>query len=326
MLIKKVRETVKKYGLINKKDKILIGVSGGPDSLALFYALRILKREFGLSLHVAHLDHGLRKDSAKDAQFVKGLAEQSGIPVSIARIDVRALPGHGQSEEIARNLRLGFFFRVARDIKAGKIALGHNLDDQAETVLMRLIRGTGLCGLSGIIPKRKLYGFWVIRPLIEIRRSEIISFLKRRKITPRIDSTNLGDVYFRNKIRNRLLPLLERQYNRNIKTVLSNLAQSTGYDYDYLERKADLAFAKSKPGINLKGFRKLHPAMQRLLLRRNIRKLQGDTRRITFKHIEELLDLIFNRPLNSVVDLPKGISAKKSAKSLFFFRKKSINT
>lgn len=320
-MLEKVKKTIKRYKLIDKGDKIVVGVSGGPDSVALLYLLNSLKKDLKINLHVAHLDHMLRKDSNKDREFVERLANKLKIPVSVANINIKALAKSGSLEEIARNARLGFLFKVARDIKADKIALGHNLDDQAETVLMRIIRGSGLYGLSGILPKRKIAGYRVIRPLIEVKRRQIEAFLKRKKIKPRIDASNLEDIYFRNRIRNRLLPLLEKEYNKNIKEVLSNMAQSLGYDYEYLSVAARRTMKGSKTKLNLNKLRRLHPAISRLLLRMSIAKVKGNTRRITFTHIKELEDLICNRPVNSVVDLPKGVSAVKKKNHLSFYHK-----
>ena len=317
----KVRKTIGKYNLIARNDKILIGVSGGPDSVALLYLLQALGKELKLSLHIAHLDHGLRKDSHQDAQFVKKLAEKLKIPSTIARINLKKMAKKGSREEIARNARFGFLFKVGRKIKATKIALGHNLDDQAETVLMRILRGTGLYGLAGILPKREISGYQIIRPLIEVRREDIEAFLKKKKIRPCIDASNLKDIYFRNKIRNRLLPLLEREYNPNIKAVLSNMAEGIGYDYDYLSRIAKIAQKRLSAKINLEKFLRLHPAIQRLVLRLNIARIKGNLRRITFKHLKEIEDLILSRPVNSIVDLPRGVSVIKKKKSISFYQR-----
>ncbi|MBU4346583.1 MAG: tRNA lysidine(34) synthetase TilS [Candidatus Omnitrophica bacterium] len=317
----KVKDTIKEYNLIDKNDKIIVGVSGGPDSVTLLYLLNSLKKELKISLHVAHLDHMLRKDSCKDKRFVERLAGRLKLPVTCARINVREIARCGSPEEIARNARLGFLFRVAKDTKADKIALGHNLDDQAETVLMRTLRGAGLYGLSGIAPKRNISGYSIIRPLIKVRRKEIQMYLRRRKIRARLDTTNLEDLYLRNKIRNRLLPLLEEEYNQNIKEVLSNMAESVGCDYDYLAAIARRFVKKTKARVDLKKLLKLHPAIQRLSLRLMIAKIQGDTRRITFRHIREIEDMISKRPVNSVVDLPKGVSIVKKRRSIFFYRR-----
>ena len=299
-----------------------MGVSGGPDSVAMLYILTGLSKEWRLALHVAHLDHMLRKDSYKDREFVEGLARKFGLEFSSGEINVRALAKKGSLEEAAREARLGFLFGVARDIKAGKIALGHTLDDQAETVLMRIIRGTGLYGLSGILPKREIAGFQIIRPLLALRRSEIEAYLRQKKIKPLFDPSNSDDIYFRNKIRRRLLPLLEKDYNRNIKEVLANLATSAGYDYDYLWSVAEKKAGADAGSINLKRFLRLPVSLQRLMLRLCIQRLNGDTRRLTFKHVSEMEDLIFNRPVNSVVDLPRGLSFSKRPSCLVFYKRK----
>ncbi|MFH1413432.1 MAG: tRNA lysidine(34) synthetase TilS [Candidatus Omnitrophota bacterium] len=319
----KIKETIKRYALLRKGDKIVIAVSGGPDSVALLYLLNSFRKDFRLTLHIAHLDHRLRSNSLKDKEFVENLACKLSLPITCAQINPRALSIKGSLEEIARNLRLDFLFKVAKKIKADKVALGHNLDDQAETVLMRILRGTGLFGLSGMLPKREISGCEVIRPLIETKRKEIERYLKRKKIKARIDRSNFQDLYFRNRIRNQLIPLLENKYNKNIKIILSNLANIASYDYDYLIRAAVRKMDKSHKSIRLDRYSGLHPAMQRLVLRLNIARIKGDTRRVTFKHIQELEDLISNRPLNSIVDLPKGVSVVKKKNSLSFYRRKA---
>jgi len=320
MILSAVKSTINRYKLVNKNDKILVGVSGGPDSVALLYILNSLSKELKISLHVAHLDHMLRKDSCKDKQFVESLSRKLKLPVTCARVDVLALAEKGSLEEAARVARLDFLFNLAGVVKADKIALGHNLDDQAETVLMRILRGAGLYGLAGILPKRDIDGFIVIRPLIEVKRKEIEAFLKRKKIRPCRDASNSEDIYFRNKIRNKLLPLLEKGYNQNIKEVLANMADSVGSDYDYLLEVAGRSMKNIKTSFNLDKLLKLHPALRRLIFRQAIARLKGDTRRITFQHVKEIEDLVLNRPRNSIVDLPKGVSVIKK-KHLSFYRR-----
>jgi tRNA(Ile)-lysidine synthase len=321
MIFTKVLDTIKEYRLLYKNERVLVGVSGGPDSVALLYLLNGLKLDFKLKLHVAHFDHMLRKDSAKDAFFVKKLSEKLQIPFTSAKVRVKKLAQKGSLEEIARGARLAFLFQTAKKIKADKIALGHNIDDQAETVLMRILRGTGLYGLAGISPIRKISGFTVIRPLIAVSRKEIEAFLRKNKIKTRLDSTNLKNLYLRNRIRNRLLPLLEKEYNRNIKAVLANMGEIAAVDYDYLAYQAARASQNLGKGLNLKRFLRLHPAIQRLILRLNIAKLSGSTRRIGFQHIKEIEDMISHRPLNSVVDLPKGVSVIKKRSCLSFYKR-----
>ncbi len=320
-MLKRVKETIARYDLIRRYDRIVVGVSGGPDSLALLYLLNSLKKELKLNLHVAHLDHMLRKDSAKDRAFVETTAGELNLPVTATKLNLKAMSKRGSLEEICRNARLSFLFKTARDIKATKIALGHNLDDQAETVLMRMIRGTGLSGLSGMQPKRELHGYQIIRPLIEVRRRQIEAYLKKKKIRARTDLSNFKYVYLRNKIRHKLIPLLEKEYNPNIKELLSNMAENIGCDYDYLNRVASDKTERLGRRIALNKFLTLHPAIRRLVLRLNISRLKGDTRRITFKHIKEIEDLISRRPWGSIVDLPAGMSVIKKKNYLSFYRR-----
>jgi tRNA(Ile)-lysidine synthase len=296
---------------------VLVAVSGGPDSLALLLNLKSLQGRMGITLHIAHLDHGIRKNSPKDADFVKKTGEKLRIPVTAER-----LPGlnknKGSLEELLRSKRQEFLIRTAERVKADKIALGHNLDDQAETVLMRILRGTGLSGLSGIAAKRTIHGKIFIRPLLETSRLQIESFLKRNRIKPRIDPTNRKDLFMRNRIRRQLMPLLKKKYNPNIVSVLAGLAENSSCDYEYLEWASRKNTKKTPGKLVLKKTIKLHPAILRLRLRHAIRELQGDTRRITFRHIKELEDLLFFRKTGSIVDLPKGIYAQKSKKYILF--------
>jgi len=262
----------------------------------------------------------VRRDSYKDREFVERLAARLKLPCIAARINVPLLSRRGSLEEVARDARIGFLCNIARRLKADRIALGHNLDDQAETVLMRILRGTGLYGLSGILPKRPIAGFQFIRPLIEVRRKEIEQFLKRRRIRYRVDTTNFEDIYLRNKVRNRLVPLLEKEYNKNVKTILAGMAASMGFDYDYMQHQAEAALKRMRGRLRLSGLTKLHLALRRMVIRLSIARVKGDLRSITSKHMSEIEDLLLNRPERSIVDLPRGISVKKTKNFLVIYR------
>lgn len=322
--MKAFKEFIVKHSLLKPKEKLLVGVSGGPDSVCLLYLLNGIKNDLSLKIYVAHLDHKLRPDSAADRVFVEKLARKLGLKVFCAGINLNKLKKNTSIEEMARNARLSFLFKIAKKLRVTKIALGHNFDDQAETILMRIIRGTGMFGLSGILPSRKFGNFTIIRPLLGIRRSQIEMFLKRRKIRYRLDESNFRDIYMRNKLRNKLLPFLEKGYNPNIKEVLANMAESISYDYDFLLEKANILNMRMKKKISLKGFSGLHPAMRRLILRMRLAQLQGNMRRINYRHILEIEDMLFNRPTNSIVHLPKGVFARKTKTALIISRKKTL--
>jgi tRNA(Ile)-lysidine synthase len=326
-LLNKLKKTIREYRLIDKGDKIVIGVSGGADSVALALLLDELSRESKLSLYIAHLNHNLRgEDSKRDADFVLRLARKLNLPVSLGEISASDLRQGGSLEEAARKKRLDFFFKAAKGYKAAKIALGHNLDDQAETVLMRLIRGSGLLGLSGILPKRGMGDFIIIRPLLDITRSEIEGFLKSRGIKPRQDYTNRQEVFFRNRIRRRLLPELSA-YNKNIKESLARAAGNIAIDYDYILSQGLRSFKRlrrNKTGAKivfpLAQFSGLHLSLQHMALRLAYSELKADTRRLSSQHIKELMDLAYNRPAGSIVDLPARISAMKNNRQLCLYR------
>jgi len=296
--------------------------------VALLYLLISIKKEFKLDLVVGHLDHGLREESLKDRQFVFEIGRKLNIPVVCERVNLKESKVAGSLEEIARLVRLDFFKRLCREFRLEKVALGHNKDDQAETVLMRILRGTGLLGLAAIQPKRGINGLEIIRPLINIERREIERYLKNKRIVPVVDKTNLKEVFFRNRIRNFLLPELAR-YNPNIKEILANMAKHAGSDYDFLLTKAKrrlkalaISVSRNRVNLDLAGLLRCHPAMFRLVLRLAYSHVKGDTRRLSFRHLEELEALAFTRPLGSVVDLPKNISARKGKKFLSVYLSK----
>lgn len=325
----KVLHTIEKYDLFKRNERVLVGVSGGPDSLALLYCLVDLEKQLKLKIYVAHLDHCLRKDSGKDAEFVKKIAKKLDLPITVSRVGIKRLSFKGSLEEIARNARHEFFANLAKKYSLKKIVLGHNRDDQAETVLMRILRGSGLYGLTAIAAKRNIQNLTFVRPLIETSRKEIESFLKQKRIKARIDSTNFKPVFFRNRVRYGLIPVLEEKFDKNIRNKLSTLAQVLSADYEYLDSDAKKKFkrvltSKTKSGLslNLKRLRLEHISMQRMILRLSIKRLLGSTRKFGFSHWQEINDLIDNRPDSSIVDLPKKLSIKKDGPRLEVYIRK----
>ena len=321
MIITQVKDSIRQYDLIRKKDTVVAAVSGGPDSMALLYLLCELREEFGFKLVVAHLDHRLRSGSKADLVYVRKQAQKLKIPFIAGEADVKVLARRGSLEEAARNARIEFLCGAARAVKATKIALGHSLDDQAETVLMRLLRGTGLYGLQAIIPKRRIRGYEFIRPLIAVSRRQIRAYVRARKIKPRIDRSNFSDAYLRNRIRRHLLPILEKKYNTGIRAILAQTALTAGTDYDYLDQAVRLRMRRWGMRIPLQQFLRMHPALQRLVVRRSYERASGSLRVLAFRHMREIMDLAFARPARSVVDLPKGVSAVKSKTHLKFYRR-----
>ncbi|MGR3309210.1 MAG: tRNA lysidine(34) synthetase TilS [Candidatus Brocadiales bacterium] len=240
-----VTETIKKYELLKDGEAVVVGVSGGPDSVALLSLLLSIRSKMQLSntIYIAHLNHKLRgKESDEDEAFVRSLAERFGIGIEVKSVDIKNLSSSGRYsiEEIARRERYAFFDSVAKKVGVSTIAVGHTADDNAETVLHRIIRGTGLFGLQGMRPKRQLFtgsSIRLIRPLIFSWREDIIKYLEQEGLPYRIDSSNLQVDYFRNKIRLELLPLLCQNYNKNIKEALCRLGEIAQQNQDFLNAK-----------------------------------------------------------------------------------------
>jgi tRNA(Ile)-lysidine synthase len=236
-VLERVRAFVRRGGLIAPGQRILVAVSGGADSVALLHVLHTLSPELQLQLEVMHVHHGLRGDEADaDAEFVRGFAQSLGVPFHLARIDVRAavVAGGLSIQEAARHARLAALEQQARASGCQRVALGHHMDDQAETVLMRVIRGTGIHGLGAIPPLR---GDLYVRPLLDVRRQEIEAYCAEHRLPYRHDSSNDKWIYRRNRIRHELMPLLAG-YNPRVVPALARLADAAREDDAYLMKLA----------------------------------------------------------------------------------------
>ena len=304
---------ITQHQMIQPKETVLVGVSGGVDSLALLYALHTLRHQLDCQLHIAHLDHGFREDSAADAVYVAEQADQLGIPISSTRVDVPQLMRDQKlsAEAAARRARYQFYECVSERIGATKIALGHHRGDQAETVLMNLLRGAGVSGLKGILPVRE--GKF-IRPLLAFSRKEIEDFVAQLGLQPRCDATNYQLDYLRNRVRLELIPALERAYNSNIQNVLNQTAELLQAESDYLEMLAHDAFQVCRVESSTADtvvldrclFREYHLALRRRILRLAVAEVFGEVRDLYFNHFESMLNLIDGEAPNSALDLPNG--------------------
>ncbi|MFH1245053.1 MAG: tRNA lysidine(34) synthetase TilS [Candidatus Omnitrophota bacterium] len=333
MLLEKIEGTIRKFNMLTPGDRVLIALSGGPDSVALAYLLKKMEKKWRLYLHLAHLNHMLRKDAGLDAEFARKIAKRLCLPLSYEEVCVRDFAREEKLsvEEAARKARYNFLSCAARKNSLSKIALGHQEDDQAETILMRFLRGSGLSGLRGMPVTRKMEDCLIIRPLMEVSRKEILRFLSAKKITYRIDSSNLEDVYCRNKIRNKLIPYLEKEFNPRIKETLVTLSENVAEDFDFLEEAGKKSFsAVSKDcsehsvALDMKKFLHLHKALQKQLVRLAITRIKGDVRRIDFRHWKELEDMVEKRPKGTIVDLPAEISAVKKEAAIVFYKRSQV--
>jgi len=317
-IVLKIKSFIQKHHLCAKGNSVIVGVSGGSDSIGLLTILNELKHELGISLIVTHYNHQLRTDSKLDQALVQQYAKKLNLPFVTENSKKNLKSLKGSLEDLARQERLKFFKKVSLRFNADVIALAHTQDDLAETVLMRLIRGSGLYGLRAILPKRTIQGMPVIRPLLEISKNEILTYLKTKKIPFREDSTNRQKIYFRNLVRLELLPLLKKKYNPNIVGTLTNLAHHTTTDYEYLEAQATTAYHRIKAQtsssgivIDLKKLIRLHPALQQMIWRLAANELTKNNCSLETRHMEEINKLISSQSHHSLVDLPQELQLKK---------------
>ncbi len=329
----RAKQVIVSNQLIAPDSHVIVGVSGGADSVALLHILFALRKTLRFSLRVAHLDHALRKASAEDAAFVRQLGEKLGLPVVVERQTVGDwCSAQGVSiEEGARLIRYRFFRETAQRFSAQAVALAHTADDQAETVLMRFLRGSGLGGLSAMATKRlldenqaklrKQDSVWLIRPLLGLWRREIIAYIKTHDLKYREDASNTDYRFTRNRIRHKLLPLLEDDYNPNLKTVLAQLADQSRWDASFLQAsakrqakriiKANKADAQAGLSIAIAAFLRQPKALQRQLVRQAVQQLRGDLRQFEFRHWIEIERIFTQHPEGAEVHLPGGVVFKR---------------
>lgn len=314
--------------MLKKGDRVLLCVSGGPDSVAMLYLFKAIAARMKLKLFLAHINHTLRAgESDQDQSYVERLGGRQKIPVFIDRQDTRRFAKRNRLsiEDSARRIRYKFFREVADKLDIDVIATAHTKDDHAETVLMRLLRGTGLKGLRGIPARSNLDKALLIRPMIEISRKEVEAYLKQKRLSPRIDMSNSDTRFFRNRVRSKLMPLIEKDYSPRIKSLLLTLADLLDKDYEYLELKHEEDFkgvfrrdSKGVVVLYLSGFKRLHPSVKRGVMRKVMQDLCDGLEGIEYRHWKEIESLIDTRPVGSILYLPHKITVEKSKRSLRF--------
>jgi len=316
-MLERVARTIHRYNMFAPGHRVGVAVSGGADSVCLLHALVELAPRWALRLRVLHLNHQLRgAESDRDAEFVREMASQLGLEADVECADVPDLHARqgGNLEQLARQVRWDFFVRRIREGSVDRVAAGHTLSDQAETVLFRILRGCGLRGLGGIWP---VTAEGIVRPLIETDRSTVEAFLRERGIRWREDSSNRDLRFARNRIRQELLPRLIREWNPALTEALGRLAELAREEEQHGEREAfNLAeeLVKWEGGAALIRARDLaaldQPAARRLL-RLLVERLRGDLRRIEFRHVEGILELARQPRGDGGVDLP-GLAVQRS--------------
>ena len=322
-LDKKIINTIKKYNLIEKGDKIVLAVSGGPDSMCMLNALienyivndtnqNCQKGPSPLAtseIVVAHVNHMIREEAADDENYVREFCESKGIEFYSKSIDVQKMANNNKTgtEEAGRMARYEFFDEILEKTNATKIAIAHNKNDNAETVIMNALRGSGITGLKGIEPKRGKY----IRPLIECERFEIEEYCKEKQLNPRIDKTNSENIYTRNKVRNVVIPYIQEEFNPNIINTFSRLSELVREEEFYIEKQVLGAYNnmlisenttqtqldkdnENQIILDLKKFNEEEKVIKSRLVLYTITRLLGSSKGIEKVHIEDILKLCKN--------------------------------
>jgi tRNA(Ile)-lysidine synthase len=295
--LQQVQQTIQDYRMFGSGHTLLVAVSGGPDSMALLHILWQFRESYSIKLLIAHLDHRMRPSASRDALFVKAVAQDLGIPCICESIDVPTYQRQHKlsPEDAARRVRYAFLRLTAKGLAADHIAVGHTADDQAETVLFRLLRGSGLRGLCGIPPVRQP----IVRPLIQVRRCDLLEYLRRHRVPFREDPSNRQRRYVRNRIRLDLLPQLHKSYNPRLVQTLCATAQLLADDEAALQELArerfDAARVPTPPDqvrLKVAMITSLPPSLQRRVLREALAEALGTLQGLTHTHLANTLALL----------------------------------
>lgn len=320
----KVIRTIKKYNLINKNDKIVLGVSGGPDSISMLDILNSIKDEMGFEIYVVHVNHLIRTEAIDDEKYVEEYCKRNNIEFFAKRIEVLKIADTQKigTEEAGRKARYEFFEEIYSKVGANKIAIAHNKNDKVETIIMHLLRGSGLSGLKGIEPIRNNK---YIRPLIECERSEIEKYCEENNLNPRIDKTNFENEYTRNKIRNIVIPYIKKEFNPNIIETLDRLSEVATDESDYIDRQVQKTYNKifvekkeKQIILKWKEFNLQEKIIKSRLILYTIKELMGSTEGIEKIHIESIIKLCDNNIGNKYFTPNKKIKILVNDKKIFF--------
>lgn len=323
---KKVLDTIKKFNLIEEGDRIVMAVSGGPDSIAMLDILIKIRDKLNFTLCVAHVNHMIREEAEEDKKFVENYCKKNNIDFYSKSIDVQKLANNNKigTEEAGRLVRYEFFDEVLEKTNSNKIAIAHNKNDRAETIIMNTLRGSGISGLKGIEAVRGKY----IRPLIECERNEIETYCKRENINPRIDKTNFNNTYTRNKIRNVVIPYIQKEFNPNIINTLERLSQLVCEEEEYIEKQIiktymDLLIEEDVPNqiiLDLKSFNKQEKVIKSRVLIYTINKLFNTSKGIEKIHIEDVIRLCENNIGNKYLTPNKKIKILVKNHKIYFLK------
>lgn len=322
----RVLKTIKNNKLILNGDKIVLGVSGGPDSISMLNILRELKEGGTLqfSMVVAHINHMIREEAVEDEKYVEDYCKKNGIECYVKRINVIEYAQNNKIgiEEAGRKARYDFFDEIAQKTNANKIAIAHNKNDKIETIIMHILRGSGLSGLKGIEPIRNNR---YIRPLIDCERQEIEDYCEKEKLNPRIDKTNFENDYTRNKIRNIVIPYIKEEFNSNIIETINRLSEVITAEENYMDKIVKEIYGKilietkeTEISLSLKEFNKQEEVIKNRLILYTTRQLMGSSQGIEKIHLKDIIKLCENNIGNKYLTPNKNIKILVKDKKIFF--------
>ena len=322
-----VLKTIKKYNLIESGDKLVLGVSGGPDSISMLNVLREIAEDETIDLKfqivVSHINHNIRKEAKEDEEFVKKYCDENNIKFFSKSIDVEKIANNSKIgiEEAGRKVRYEFFDEVLNKTNSNKIAIAHNKNDKVETMIMNVLRGSGLLGLKGIEPKRGKY----IRPLIEIEREKIEEYCEEKNLNPRIDKTNFDNTYSRNKVRNVVIPYIKQEFNPNIIKTLDRLSELVKEEDTYVEKQVEKAYKEifiegnnEEIILNLKKFNNYEKVIKSRIVLYTITRLFGSSKGIEKIHIDDILKLCKNNIGNKFLTPNKNLKVLVKNHKIYF--------
>ena len=324
MFEKTVEKTIKQFNMLEKGDRVLVAVSGGPDSMSILNYLLENKEELEIVLLACHVNHGIRENAKIDEEYVKDYCDKNNIKLFLNHSDVISIAKETKRglEETGRKIRYDFFEEIAQKEKIDKIVVAHNKNDNAETVIMNALRGSGLAGLKGIEPVREKY----IRPLIECGREEIEEYCKRKNLNPRHDESNDDNTYTRNKIRNVVLPFIKEEFNPNIVDTLKRLSDIVKEDEEYINGQAKITYERLATEENnqvsfvTKEFNKEPKVIQKLLVLKAIKNVQGSLNEIDKINVEDVIKLCNNNIGNKYLLPNKNVKVEMKDKKIIVKR------
>lgn len=325
MLKEEVLKTIETYNLIEMNDKIVIGVSGGPDSICLLHVLYGLKEKLGIEIVVAHVNHMLRDVADLETEYVQNFCKKLGIQCYVKKADILEISKTQKkgTEEVGRQVRYDFFDEVAKKTNSNKIATAHNSNDRAETVILNILRGSGLSGLKGIEPIRDNK---YIRPLINTDRQDIENYCNDNKLEPKYDKTNNENIYTRNKVRNTVIPYIKKEFNPNIIKTINRLSSLATEENEYLQAITkqefkNLLIEKTENIIlDLHKFNSLNLVIKRRLILYTINEVLHTTNGIEKVNIDDIIKLCKNNIGNKYLLPIKEIKIYVKKGKIYFIK------